>query len=310
MTKFVFDTQKDNKAKDSVVTIGTFDGVHIGHKVIIEKLKAKAKELKCESVIITFSPHPRTVVNKGNGVFLLTTLEEKKELIKNLDVDKLYIIKFTKEFSKKTYQEFLTETIIKQNKAKHIIIGYDHKFGKDRAGDKTNLMELAKENNIDITIVNPQEVNGMVVSSTKIRDALLNGNLELANTLLGRNYKLNGTVVEGSKRGRTLGFPTANIELSDPNKLLPQNGVYFVKVYLNNQKYFGILNIGLRPTFNNRIEPIAEVHILDFNENIYGKEISIEFVKRLRDEIKFDSKNELITQIKKDIKKVKEILNN
>ncbi len=310
MTKIVFDTEDNEKPKNSVVTIGTFDGVHIGHKAIIEKLKTKAKELNCESVIITFSPHPRTVVNKGDGVFLLTTLEEKKELIKNLNVDKLYIINFTKEFSKKTYQEFLTETIIKKNKAKHIIIGYDHKFGKDRAGDKTNLMELAKENHIDITIVNPQKVNGLVVSSTKIRNALLNGDLELAKILLGRNYKIEGTVVEGSKRGRTLGFPTANIELSEPKKLLPQNGVYLVKVFVNNQNYFGVLNIGLRPTFNNRVEPIAEVYILEFNKNIYGKEISVEFVKRLREEIKFNSKDELIVQIKKDIKNVKEILNN
>jgi riboflavin kinase/FMN adenylyltransferase len=307
--KVVFDTDKNEEAKSSVVTIGTFDGVHIGHKVIIEKLKEQAKKLNCESVVITFFPHPRVVVNNDSKILLLTTLEEKKELIEKLGVDKLYIINFTKDFAKKTYQEFLTETIIKKNKAKYIIIGYDHKFGKDRAGDKSNLMELTKNNNIDITVVNPQEIEGIVVSSTKIRNALLDGNLDLANKMLGRNYKVNGTVVEGSKRGRTLGFPTANIEPSEKNKLLPQNGVYLVEVILNNQKYFGVLNIGLRPTFNNRVEPIAEVYLLDFNEDIYGKEISIEFIKRLRDEKKFQSKEELITQIKKDIKEVRKILN-
>jgi len=309
MTKVVFDTDKNDDVKDSVVTIGTFDGVHIGHKIIIEKLKEQAKKLNCESVVITFFPHPRVVVNNDTKILLLTTLEEKKELIEKLGVDKLYIINFTKDFAKKTYQEFLAETIIKNNKAKHIIIGYDHKFGKDRAGDKTNLMELTKENNIDITIVNPQEIDGLVISSTKIRNALLDGNLDLANKMLGRNYKVNGKVVEGSKRGRTLGFPTANIEPHDKNKLLPQNGVYLVKVFLENEKYSGVLNIGLRPTFNNRIEPIAEVHLLDFNKNIYGKEISVEFIKRLRDEKKFDSKEELVKQIKNDIKIVREILN-
>jgi len=309
MTKVVFDTDKNDDVKDSVVTIGTFDGVHIGHKIIIEKLKEQAKKLNCESVVITFSPHPRVIVNNDAKILLLTTLEEKKELIEKLGVDKLYIINFTKDFAKKTYQEFLAETIIKNNKAKHIIIGYDHKFGKDRAGDKTNLMELTKENNIDITIVNPQEIDGLVISSTKIRNALLDGNLDLANKMLGRNYKVNGKVVEGSKRGRTLGFPTANIEQHDKNKLLPQNGVYLVKVFLEDEKYSGVLNIGLRPTFNNRIEPIAEVHLLDFNKNIYGKEISVEFIKRLRDEKKFDSKEELIKQIKNDIKIVREILN-
>lgn len=310
MTKVVFDTDKSENVKYSVVTIGTFDGVHIGHKAIIEKLKEQAKKLNCESVIITFSPHPRMVVNNDSKILLLTTLEEKKELIEKLGVDKLYVINFTKNFAKKTYQEFLTETIVLKNKAKHLIIGYDHKFGKDRAGDKTNLMELTKENNIGITIVNPQEINGMVVSSTKIRNALLDGNLELANTMLGRNYKVNGKVIEGSKRGRTLGFPTANIEPYEKNKLLPQNGVYLVKVFLENREYPGVLNIGLRPTFNNRVEPIAEVHLLDFNQDIYGTEISVEFIKRLRDEKKFNSKEELITQIKKDIKEVKKILKN
>ena len=310
MTKVVFDTDKSENVKYSVVTIGTFDGVHIGHKAIIEKLKEQAKKLNCESVIITFSPHPRMVVNNDSKILLLTTLEEKKELIEKLGVDKLYVINFTKDFAKKTYQEFLTETIVLKNKAKHLIIGYDHKFGKDRAGDKTNLMELTKENNIGITIVNPQEINGMVVSSTKIRNALLDGNLELANTMLGRNYKVKGKVIEGSKRGRTLGFPTANIEPYEKNKLLPQNGVYLVKVFLENREYPGVLNIGLRPTFNNRVEPIAEVHLLDFNQDIYGMEISIEFIKRLRDEKKFNSKEELITQIKKDIKEVRKILKN
>ncbi len=311
MIKVVFD--KDNnkeKAENSVVTIGTFDGVHLGHKTIIKKLKQKAKKLNCKSVVVTFLPHPRNVINNESKVFLLTTLEEKKDLINELGIDKLFVINFTKEFAQKSYQEFIEKIIFKNNNAKHVIIGYDHKFGKNREGNKTSLLQLAKKNNVGITIVEPQKINNIIISSTKIRNALLQGNTELANSMLGRNYKICGSVIKGSKRGRTLGFPTANIQVDEKNKLLPKNGVYLVKVLLQNQKHFGVLNIGVRPTFNNRTKPIAEVYILEFNNNIYGEKICVEFIKRLRDEKKFQTKEKLIEQIKNDIAKVKQILNN
>jgi len=306
--KVVNDTNEYCSDEPSVVTIGTFDGLHIGHKKIISGLIAKAKELKSKSVVITFEPHPRTVVSNNFDIKILTTIDEKKKVLSEIGIDQLCIINFTKEFSKQTYKEFLENIIIEKNKAQHIIIGYDHKFGKDRNGDKNNLLELSEEKNIGVTIVSAKEVEDTIISSTKIREALLEGNIDLANKMLGRNYSLSGVVVEGTKRGRTLGFPTANLEVGDKTKLIPQNGVYFVEVKVSSQEYYGVLNIGLRPTFNNRVEPIAEVHILAFDKNIYGENITIEFIERLRDEKKFNSIDELKVQIAKDVKEAKEII--
>ncbi|MEE9430092.1 MAG: bifunctional riboflavin kinase/FAD synthetase [Melioribacteraceae bacterium] len=306
--KVVNDTDEYCSDEPSVVTIGTFDGLHIGHKKIITGLIAKAKELESKSVVITFEPHPRTVVSNNFDIKILTTISEKKKVLSEIGIDQLCIINFTKEFSKQTYKEFVQNIIIEKNKAQHIIIGYDHKFGKDRNGDKNNLLELSEEKNIGVTIVSAKEVEDTIISSTKIREALLDGNIGLANKMLGRNYSLSGIVVEGTKRGRTLGFPTANLDVEDKNKLIPQNGVYVVEVEVENQKYFGVLNIGLRPTFNNCIEPIPEVHILDFDKDIYGEKITIDFMERLREEKKFESVDELKSQIAEDIKEAKKII--
>jgi len=309
-------TEKDKNIKlvDSVVTIGTFDGLHVGHKEIIESLKSKAKETNLASVVITFFPHPRSIITEDFDLKLLTPIDEKKVLFRDWDIDYLYIIDFTKEFSKKTYKEFFEEVLIKRIGAKHLVIGYDHKFGKDRAGNINKLKEYTQESSIGLTIIGPKEVNSENVSSTKIRNALLEGDLDKANEFLGRSYKIEGIVVEGAKRGRTLGFPTANLGLKENNKLIPHNGVYFVKVKLGVSSYFGVANIGLRPTFNNAHEPITEVYILDFNEDIYGEKITVEFLKRIRDEKKFSSKFELEDNIKKDVeiskKYIKEFKNN
>lgn len=306
--KIINFNDKDINSCESVVTIGTFDGLHLGHLEIIEELKKKSAELGLCSVVLTFYPHPRTVVAKDSGIKLLTPLEEKKLLFRNLGIDYLYIINFTKEFSKKTYKEFIDDIVIKEVRAKHLIIGYDHKFGKDRTGDKSKLVEYTRENGIEMTVVSARDISDGTVSSTKIRDALLEGELDLANKMLGRYYSMLGTVVEGAKRGRTLGFPTANINPDDENKLIPRNGVYFVRVNLNDKVYYGVANIGLRPTFNHAIKPITEVFIFDFDRDIYGEKLTLEFLSRLRNEIKFNSKEELENQIKLDVEKAKQKL--
>ena len=296
---------------DTVVTIGTFDGLHAGHFEIFENLKKKAAKLNLKSVVVTFFPHPRTVVAKDYKIKLLTPLEEKKKIFEKLGIDFLYIINFNEEFSQKTYVEFFNEILISTVNAKHLVLGYDHKFGKNRVGDIERIYEYTKKNNIGMTVVNPKEIEGETVSSTKIRTALLNGNLEFANKLLNRYYFLDGIVVEGAKRGRTLGFPTANLKLREDNKLLPMNGVYFVHVMLEDETntFYGVANIGLRPTFNNVREPITEVYILDFSKEIYGKKITVEFINRLRDEKKFFSKEELKKNISLDVEKAIKLKN-
>jgi riboflavin kinase/FMN adenylyltransferase len=296
---------------ETAVTIGTFDGLHAGHFEIFEHLKLKATELNLKSVVVTFFPHPRTIVTKDYNIKLLTPLEEKKKLFEKLGIDFVYIINFNEAFSQKTYLEFFNEILIEKVNAKHLVIGYDHKFGKNRDGDIEKINEYTKKNNIGMTVVEPKEIDGETVSSTKIRNALLNGSLEYANKLLNRYYFLDGIVVEGAKRGRTLGFPTANLKLREDNKLVPMNGVYFVRVSLENEidLYYGVANIGLRPTFNNVTEPITEVYILDFSKEIYGKKITVEFINRLRDEKKFASKEELERNIKLDVEKAVKLRN-
>ncbi len=307
--KIIRDFENEPQLSESVVTIGTFDGLHIGHIKIIENLKKKAEKLNLNSVVITFYPHPRIVLNNTNEVKLLTPLNEKIILFEKLGIDYLYIVQFSKEFSKKTYKEFVDEIIIGKTNAKFMIIGYDHKFGNKREGDLKKLQEYIKGKNIDMMVVQAEKMSETTVSSTKIREAIHSGDIEAANKMLKRNYLVEGIVIEGAKRGRTLGFPTANIQPEDKNKLLPPNGVYFVKVNYNNTKYFGMANIGLRPTFNNVKEPITEVYIFDFSKEIYGEQISIEFLKKLRNEKKFNSIEELEIQIQKDVDLGKSLIN-
>lgn len=301
----VRDVDKNILFEESVVTIGTFDGLHEGHFEIISELKSKAEELNLKTVVITFYPHPRTVLAKDYHLKLLTPISEKQELFSKLNVDYLYIISFTEEFAQKTYKEFFDQVLLNRVHANHLVIGYDHKFGKDRSGDINSLIEYTKQNRIGITVVGPKEINNEVVSSTKIRNALLDGDVKRASKMLGRNYFLDGVVVEGAKRGRDLGFPTANLGLREDNKLVPKNGVYTVKVILGDASYYGVANIGLRPTFNHVSEPITEVHIFDFSADIYGSDIKVEFIDRIRDEKKFSSKEELEENIKFDVNEAK-----
>lgn len=296
----VYNDKSNIKIAESVVTIGTFDGLHLGHQQIISKVIKVAEEKKLTSVVVTFDPHPRAVVSKDYNMQLLATLDEKKILFEELKIDNLFVINFTMEFAKISSDEFVKNYLIDKLNAKHVVIGYDHKFGKNRNGDKSTLKEFGIKYGFDVTCMDEFQSEGDTISSTVIRNLLQTGEVDTANTYLGRNYSFFGRVVEGAKRGREIGFPTANIEIDNPYKLVPANGVYIVKASLDNQSLYGIMNIGIRPTFENENNKVIEMHIFDFNKNIYGKEIKIEFIKRIRSEKKFNSKEELINQITKD----------
>ncbi|MAT59599.1 MAG: riboflavin biosynthesis protein RibF [Ignavibacteriae bacterium] len=296
----VYNDKSNFKIAESVLTIGTFDGLHLGHQQIISKVIKVAEEKKLTSVVVTFDPHPRAVVSKDYNMQLLATLDEKKILFEELKIDNLFVINFTMEFAKISSDDFVKNYLIDKLNAKHVVIGYDHKFGKNRNGDKSTLKEFGIKYGFDVTCMDEFQSEGDTISSTVIRNLLQTGEVDTANSYLGRNYSFFGKVVEGAKRGREIGFPTANIEIDNPYKLVPANGVYIVKASLDNQSLYGIMNIGIRPTFENENNKVIEMHIFDFNKNIYGKEIKIEFIKRIRSEKKFNSKEELINQITKD----------
>ncbi len=304
----IFDENSNiEKSKNTVVTIGTFDGVHRGHRKILDELIRISKEENSRNFVITFEPHPRTVVSQNFDIRLLTTLEEKKEIFRLYGIENLMVINFTKEFSKLTSEEFIRKFICNKIGARHVVIGYDHKFGRNRDGNESTLRNLGEKLGFDVTQVPPITENGVIISSTLIRNLLMDGKIEEANNYLGRNYSLSGKVVHGAGRGISLGFPTANLQPDSKQKLIPANGVYAVSVKLENKVYFGVMNIGFRPTFNQTPHAITEVHILDFNKNIYNENIEVQFVKRLRDEKKFGSKEQLVQQIENDIKRTKEI---
>ncbi len=290
------------KTKKPVVTVGSFDGLHIGHFEILNKVKKCAGEINGSSFIVTFDPHPRSVVSKNFELKILSSLEEKKEILEDYGIENLAVINFTEEFSKFTSDEFISKYVVQKIGAAKMVIGYDHKFGKDRLGDVNKLQRIGKHYSFEVEDVAPVTVDGEIVSSTAIRNALAEGNIDKANFFLGRNYSLRGVVVVGAQRGRLLGFPTANIQLDVPSKLVPMKGVYFVSCQVENETHFGIMNIGYRPTFENKHELVLEVHILNFNSDIYGKKFKISFLKRLREEKKFDSKETLIHQIETDKK--------
>lgn len=296
------------KDTNSFVTIGTFDGLHAGHKRIIEKLKEKAALTGGRSVVITFDPHPRTLFQSSDPVKLLTSLDEKIELFGKTGIDVLWVIKFTREFASLTSEEFVKTHLVDKLGVKEIIIGHDHRFGKGRDGDEAKLKEIGSKYGFSVTPVEAVEIKGQTASSSKIRKALTEGELELANAFLERNYSLSGEVVIGEKRGRTLGFPTANVGGIAHGKLIPANGVYAVKVIVESKEYNGVINIGRRPTFNTNDAIIPEVHIFNFDSDIYGKKIEVVFIERLRGEIKFSSKEELIKQINEDKNKSLKIL--
>lgn len=299
---------KDFKFKNAVVTIGAFDGVHLGHKKIIETVVAEAKAIHGESVVVTFFPHPRTVLNpEDQNIQLITSQKEKFLLMQELGVDHLVVLPFTKEFAQLPYNQFIEEYILKHVHAKVLIIGYDHQFGKQREGDFSSLKALAEERNFTVKQISALGVQNLSVSSTRIREALFAGDIVLANKYLGHDYFISGKIVKGNRIGNTIGFPTANVNYDDALKLLPSNGVYAVTVKYKDRYFKGMLNIGVRPTIGAANKTI-EVNIFDFSEDIYKKEICVYFKARIRDEVKFSGLDELISQLHKDKEQCLKIL--
>jgi riboflavin kinase/FMN adenylyltransferase len=284
-----------------IITIGTFDGVHFGHKKIIETLKSIALKHNAETVLITFDPHPRTIIQPNALLQIITTLPEKITLFKSLNIDHLVIFPFTHEFATLTAQEYIEDFLIKKFKPKVVIIGYDHHFGKERTGNFSLLESYAKKGFFELIEIEAQTINENNISSTKIRNALLHGEINAANELLGYAYFFSGTIVKGKQLGRTIGFKTANLQLQDNLKLIPGNGVYIVQVQWDNLTMQGMMNIGTRPTVDG-MNRVIEVHILSFDQEIYGEELTITILNRLRNEHKFDGLEALKEQLEKDKK--------
>jgi riboflavin kinase / FMN adenylyltransferase len=308
--KFYRDFPDLDKSKKRVVTIGTYDGVHKGHSNLLNTINSISEKENLESVLVTFEPHPRTVVSSDFKLKILTTLDEKKEVLEKYGIDNLLVINFTEEFRNLNAEEFIEKLIIPKLNPAHFVIGHDHKFGRDRKGDGDFLSELGAKYGFSVRVVPEVKQDDVTISSTLIRNSLLNGNLEEANFYLDRNYTLTGNVVEGAGRGRLIGFPTANVIPSDENKLIPAEGVYAVKIHLNGSEYSGILNIGKRPTFEENNEPVIEAHLFNFKDEIYSETLTLEFIARIREEKKFSSKEALIEQINKDIEETKLKLTN
>lgn len=284
---------------NSILTIGTFDGVHVGHQKIIEQLNHSKNNSQDKSILLTFFPHPRKVLQFGNEIKMLNTMDEKIQLLEKFGLDHLVIEPFTEEFSKLSALNFTRDVLVNQLHIKKLIIGYNHRFGKNREGNFEQLKEYGELYNFKVEKITVQEIENVSVSSTKIRKALEEGQIEKANTYLGYNYLLTGKIVKGEGLGRKINFPTINIHVQEDYKLIPKKGVYIIKTTINNKTVFGIMNIGNRPTVSGKNKTI-EVHLLDFNGNLYGKNMQIEVLKRLRDEQKFTSIKFLSSQIKKD----------
>jgi len=289
-------------AQNPVLTVGTFDGVHLGHRKIIARLHDLAKAINGESVIFTFDPHPRKIVAPAEtNLRLLTTLDEKIELFEQSGIDHLIIYPFTPEFAQLTYEEFVEQILVGQIHTKSLVVGYDHKFGKGRLGDFEFLKRCADRHEFQIEKLDVLLMNESNVSSTKIREAIQTGDFDTANAYLGYPFALHGTVVEGQRLGRQIQFPTANIESSDPDKIIPGYGVYAVQAKVQNKTYQGMLNIGSRPTVNNNADHRSiEVHLLDFDSDIYGEHLELIFFRKLREEKKFESLDALKEQLAND----------
>ena len=294
------------KSDFNIATIGSFDGIHIGHKKILQTLTKIAKKNNGKSILITFWPHPRYVLKKNNDFKLLTSLDEKIKLFEKNKIDILYIVDFSLKFSKFSANKFIENILLEKLKINCLLIGYNNNFGRNREGNIRYLEENKKKFDIDIISIPKQSVDKISISSTKIREYLNNGKINSANRLLGRKYSINGKIVKGNGIGRKINFPTANIEIDEPKKLLPKSGEYAGEVILNRKIYLGMLNIGYNPTIKNEKKSI-EVNIFEFSEDIYNNKISINFIRRIRNEKKFKNLNELKKQLIKDKKKVKSI---
>ena len=294
--------------KNSVVTIGTFDGVHLGHQKLIERIKLLSEKISGESILVTFHPHPRIVINpEEKSLRLLNTTDEKVALLERFGVDNVVIVPFSRAFSEQSAEEYISSFLVKDFNPKYIVIGYDHKFGKNRSGDFKLLEKMKEQFGYEMLEISKETLDDIEISSTKIRAALSQGDIRLANELLGHHYSLSGTVVRGFQNGRKLGFPTANIQVSDEYKLIPKTGIYAVYVLFGGKRYNGMLSIGFNPTFEGK-EQTIEVNILDFDKDIYGESLTLEFVDFIRSEKKFDSLKALVDEIKNDERITRKLL--
>ena len=285
--------------RQTVVTIGTFDGVHAGHRKIIDRLVNSAHANNLDSVVLTFFPHPRMVLQKESNIKLINTIEERKQLLDQTGIDHLVIHPFTRQFSRLTALEFVRDFLVNKLKAKKIIIGYDHRFGRNRTADIDDLKQFGKDFGFEVEEISQQDVEQVAVSSTKIRKALIEGRVEQANIYLQSEFTLKGIIVRGRGIGKGLGYPTANMEIPEDYKLIPKNGVYVVRSVLDGQTIFGMMNIGTNPTVGGK-EQTIETYFFDLDKDLYGKEFTIEMLVRIRDEKKFNSVQELKIAMKQD----------
>lgn len=270
------------------MTLGTFDGMHIGHQAILKKLKSKRTDSDCKVLVLTFFPHPRMVLKTNREILLLNTIEERIQLFKEFGIDYLIVQEFTPEFANLSAEDFVKDVLVDTFNIEKIVIGYDHHFGKNRSANIHDLIEFGKKYHFDVEQISAEELDHVSVSSTKIRKALDEGNVTLAKNYLGYPYMISGTVIKGKQLGRTIGFPTANIQIEESYKLIPAIGAYVVEVLIKAKTYYGMLNIGWNPTVGGNTQSV-EVNIFDFEQDIYNQKITVCFLERIRDEKKFSS---------------------
>ena len=283
----------------SIVTIGTFDGVHLGHQQILKQLIDTSRKSKLKSVLLTFFPHPRMVLQPDISMRLIQTIQEREKALQKTGLDYLVIHPFSTEFSRLSADDYVKQILVEQLNVRKVVVGYDHRFGRNRTASLEDMYHYADIHEFEVIEINAEKIESTAVSSTKIRKAIDEGNIELANTYLGHSFTIEGMVINGDKRGRELSYPTANIDLQNPHKIVPKQGVYLVKSNLEDRIIYGMMNIGTKPTFNAAM-PSIEVHFLDWNGNLYGQAVQVELLKWVREERKFNTVEELQTQIQAD----------
>ena len=285
----------------SIVTIGTFDGVHLGHQQILKQLIDTSRKSKLKSVLLTFFPHPRMVLQPDISMRLIQTIQEREKALQKTGLDYLVIHPFSTEFSRLSADDYVKQILVEQLNVRKVVVGYDHRFGRNRTASLEDMYHYADIHEFEVIEINAEKIESTAVSSTKIRKAIDEGNIELANTYLGHSFTIEGMVIDGDKRGRELSYPTANIDLQNPHKIVPKQGVYLVKSNLKGRVVYGMMNIGTKPTFDTTM-PSIEVHFLDWNGDLYGQAVQVELLKWVREERKFSSVEELQTQIQADEK--------
>ena len=283
----------------SIVTIGTFDGVHLGHQQILKQLIDTSRKSKLKSVLLTFFPHPRMVLQPDISMRLIQTIQEREKALQKTGLDYLVIHPFSTEFSRLSADDYVKQILVEQLNVRKVVVGYDHRFGRNRTASLEDMYHYADIHEFEVIEINAEKIESTAVSSTKIRKAIDEGNIELANTYLGHSFTIEGMVIDGDKRGRELSYPTANIDLQNQHKIVPKQGVYLVKSKLKGRVVYGMMNIGTKPTFNAAM-PSIEVHFFDWNGNLYGQAVQVELLKWVREERKFNTVEELQTQIQAD----------